>query len=390
MNVRASSLVSRHLEWISECQDSYRDISDEYQSVETSQMNVRTSRNWRILCRYCHIEVFKMNVRVIRSCCIANNDTQQSRIRLSSHKIILHKLTKRSLEHNYIDHFLNLMLLKEFIYWSDHFSLSVSFNRLLFYCLVSCNVRLQLHQNVHFCLALAACIFIFLSHRLVFMNSQVQSYQNVNESRSSLNFLQCIANNVSDNLSSYTKLTSSPPNYEAFERETEAKTILRDQDFQSITQILRFRLYEHKDSLRQVLQHRWNCQLSEILIDLHPTRFKDDHQAVAKLSKAQKIEVILRLVESTQSFSPRYWSWKSYKAANETNAGKIVADIDEESCSLFRKISFRNWLRHAVEYQKQSVDQLVFQHENLSRRLSWYLCRHFEENHKYFEVKKVN
>jgi len=47
-------------------------------------------------------------------------------------------------------------------------------------------------------------------------------------------------------------------------------------------------------------------------------------------------------------------------------------------------------LRHAVEYQEQSVDQLVFQHENLSRRLSWYLCRHPEENHKYFEVKKVN
>lgn len=319
-------------------------------------MNVRTSRNWLILCRYYHIEIFKMNVRVIRSCCIANNDTQRSRIELSSHKIILHELTKRSLKHHYIDHFLILMLLKEFIYWSDHFSLSVSFDRLFFYCLVSCNVRLQLHQNVHFCLALIACIFICLSHRFVFMKSQVQLYQSVNESRSSLSFLQYITNNVSDDLSSYTKLTSFSSNYETFERETETKTILRDQNFQSITQILRFRLYEHKDSLQQVLQHRWNCQLNEILIDLHSIRFKDDHQAIVKLSKAQKIEVILRLVESTQPFSSRYWSWKSYKAANETNAQKIVADIDEESCSLFRKISFKNWLRHAVEYQKQSVN----------------------------------
>ncbi len=247
-----------------------------------------------------------MNVRVIRSCCIANNDTQRSRIELSSHKIILHELAKRSLERHYIYHFLVLMLLKEFIYWSGHFPLPVSFDRLFFYCLVPCNVRLQLHQNVHFYLALAACTFICLSHRLVFMDSQVQSYQSVNESRPSLDFLQCIANNVSDDLPSYTKLASPPPNYEAFERETEAKTILRGQDFQSITQILRFRLYGHKDSLRQVLQHRWDCQLGEILIDLHSIRFRDDHQAVAKLSKAQKIEVILGLVESTQSPSSKY------------------------------------------------------------------------------------
>ena len=382
--------ASRHLRWMPERQDSYRGIPDGYQSVEASQMNARTPRNWRILCRYCHIEVSKMDARVVRSCCIANNDTQRSRIGLSSHKIILHGLAKRSLGRHYIYHFLVLMLLKEFIYWSGHFPLPVSFDRLPFYCLVPCNVRLQLHQNVHFCLALAACTFICLSHRLVFMDSQVQSYQGANGSRPPLDFLQCIADNVSDDLPSYTKLAPPPPNYEAFERETEAKTILRGQDFQSITQILRFRLYGHKDSLRQVLQHRWDCQLGEILIGLHPTRFRDDHQAVAKLSKAQKIEVILGLVEPTQSPSPGYWSWKPYKAANETDAGKIAADIDEESCSLFRKVPFRDWLRHAVGYQEQSVDQLVFQHENLSRRLSWYLCRHPEENHKYFEVKKVN
>ena len=115
-------------------------------------------------------------------------------------------LAKRSLGHNYIDHFLVLMLLKEFIYWSGHFPLPVSFDRLPFYCLVPCNVRLQLHQNVHFCLALAACTFICLSHRLVFMDSQVQSYQGANGSRPPLDFLQCIADNVSDDLPSYTKL----------------------------------------------------------------------------------------------------------------------------------------------------------------------------------------
>ncbi len=211
------------------------------------------------------------------------------------------------------------------------------------------------------------------------MDSQVQSYQDVN-----------VADSVFDDLPSYTGLMPPPPNYEVFETEKEANTILRSQDFQSITQILRFRLYGHKDSLRQVLQHRWDCHLVEILIGLRPLKFKDDHQAVAKLSKAQKIEVILGLVEPTQSPSPVHWSWKPWKAADETDAGRIAADIDEESCSQFRKVPFMDWLRHAVGYQEDSVDQLVFQHENLSHSLFCYLCRHSEEKPKYFEVKKVN
>jgi len=138
------------------------------------------------------------------------------------------------------------------------------------------------------------------------------------------------------------------------------------------------------------LQHRWDCRLDEILIGLYPTWFKDNHQAVAKSSKAQKIEVILELVEPTQLLSPVCWNWKPYKAANETDPGKIATAIDEESCSLFRRVPFRDWLRHAIGYQEASINQLLFQHDCLSRCLSWYLCRHPEENHKYFEVKKVD
>lgn len=219
------------------------------------------------------------------------------------------------------------------------------------------------------------------------MDSQVQG---ANGSRPPLNFMQCIADNVCDDLPSYTGLAPPPPDFEAFEWETQAKTILHGQDFPSITQVLRFRLYGHKDSLRQVLHHRWDCRLDEILVGLHLTRLKDDPQAIVKSSRAQKIELILELVEPTQPPSSMDWNWKPYKAASETDPREIAAAIDEESCSLFRMVPFRDWLRLAIGYQEESVDQLLFQHQYLSRRLSWYLCRHPEEIHKYFEVKKVD
>ena len=71
------------------------------------------------------------------------------------------------------------------------------------------------------------------------MGSQVQG---ANGSRPPLEFLQCIADNVCEDLPSYTGLGPAPPDFEAFEWETQAKTILRGQDFPSITQVLRSRL----------------------------------------------------------------------------------------------------------------------------------------------------
>lgn len=210
------------------------------------------------------------------------------------------------------------------------------------YCAVLCTSSITL--NVHFCFAVVACNLVCLSHPLVFMGSQVQG---ANGSRPPLDSLQCIADNIFDDLLSYTGLAPPLQNYEAFEWETQAKTILRGQDFQSITQILRFRLYGHKDSLRQVLQRRWDCQLVKILFNLYPTGPEAYHQAFAKLSKAHKIEKILKLIQPTQTPSPVYWNWKPYKAANETDAGKIAADIDEESCSLFRRVPFSDWLNNS-------------------------------------------
>lgn len=113
------------------------------------------------------------------------------------------------------------------------------------------------------------------------------------------------------------------------------RKLLLSQDLQSITQILRFRLYEHKNSLQQVLDKRWDYKLGEILIELLPARLINNPQAVTKLSKDQKIEAILRLVEPTPPPSPVCWSWKPCNAINETDAVKIAAEIDEEFFWIF-------------------------------------------------------
>lgn len=171
--------------------------------------------------------------------------------------------------------------------------------------------------------------------------------------------------------------------------EMDARTILQGWDFYSIQQILRFRLYGHADSLRHALKYRWAYSLDQILL-LRPNRVDRGHRTTAELKKDRKVEEILESVESTRLLLPMGWSWVPYKATGETDTEKIAADIDEESCSLFRKVPFENWLRYSVGYEEESVDELFFLHECLSRRLHSYLRRHHEETKKYVEVMKVN
>lgn len=169
--------------------------------------------------------------------------------------------------------------------------------------------------------------------------------------------------------------------------EYQANTVLHNQDFLSIIHVLKFRLYGNKDLLEAALQCRWSCQLNKILNSLHTwSKF----QPIANLSKAQKIEAISKLAEPTQSLSPASWSWKPYTAAIETNARQIADVIDGESCSLFRRIPFKDWLRHAIGYKEESIDNLLFQQNALNLRLSSYLSQHPEETEKYLKVTKVN
>lgn len=84
------------------------------------------------------------------------------------------------------------------------------------------------------------------------------------------------------------------------------------------------------------------------------------------------------------------WSWALYKATVEQSVEEIVTVIDEESCSLFREISFEDWLRYFIEYEKKFVNKFFLQHELLSRRLHSYLDRYSKETNKYIEVIKIS
>ena len=210
--------------------------------------------------------------------------------------------------------------------------------RLLFCCLALCVVRFAKCRRTS-CLALA---LRWPSHRLAFMDSQAQSYGGLgncaNDLRTSSEFLHCIEPNILGDLPSYTELGSQPPHYKVFgpsvpalpfdgaqrrevsplldlnQRspwwETEARTILLGQDFQSIELILQFRLYGHKDALRDVLRRRWECKLDRILSIIPHTESKDD--PVTELKKDQKVEEILERVEPRHPVSLP-WSWKPYK-----------------------------------------------------------------------------
>lgn len=240
-------------------------------------------------------------------------------------------------------------------------------------------------------LAVALCAFIGISFALWFMASESQPHQALSdwtdESRPQSDILQAMGKEIVDGWPSCMESGFRPPNawWEA-----ETKTILQGQDFLSIQQVLRFRLYGEKDSLRHLLQHRSESWLDQILLGLRPTRVGASHHAGVKLNKDQKVVKILATVEPNRPSSPMGESWAPYKAAGQTEVKKIAADVAEDSGRQFNAVTFEDWVRSSIGYTEESVEGLLSQHAALSRRLHSYLRRHPSERDKYAKVKKVN
>lgn len=202
------------------------------------------------------------------------------------------------------------------------------------------------------------------------MDSQFQSHQGENEPQSP-SILQRTTNDLLP--------------HEVSKTEAEAITILYSQNFPRIMQILRFRLYGHTESLQWVLQYFQDHQLDRFFMMLGAT-----HQAITNLDKAEKVEAILELVESTRPPLLLPQSWRFLESQDVRSPLSIATDIDDMSCSLLKDVPFEDWLRHALGYEEHSVNRFFIYHEDLRNSLSSYLCYYPEEYHKYLKVKKVD
>ncbi|KAL9124562.1 MAG: hypothetical protein Q9217_006116 [Psora testacea] len=203
--------------------------------------------------------------------------------------------------------------------------------------------------------------------------------------RPQLDIFQAMGRKIVDGWPSRMESGFRPPNTSW---EAEAKTMLQDQDFMSIQQILRFRLYGEKDSLRHLLLCRSEYWLDQILLGLRPTRVGASHHTGVNLNRDQKVTEILATVEPNRPSSPMGESWAPYRAADETDVKKIAADVAEDSGRQFNAVTFEDWFRSSIGYTEESVEGLLSQHTALSRRLHSYLRRHPSERDKYEKVEK--
>lgn len=83
------------------------------------------------------------------------------------------------------------------------------------------------------------------------------------------------------------------------------------------------------------------------------------------------------------------WNWAPCAVRGDADVVKIATDISIESYSLFSQIPFEDWLKHALGYEVDSVDDLFFQHRYMSVRLCSFLRRNPKELDGFLKVKEV-
>lgn len=90
---------------------------------------------------------------------------------------------------------------------------------------------------------------------------------------------------------------------------------------------------------------------------------------------------------SKTPYSP--WKWKEHNS-QKLDATEIAVVAAGESMSKFSKISFEEWVRHALGLAPNSIKNLEQQYSDLSCQLYYYLQRHIDEVSKYCEVAEVS
>lgn len=167
-----------------------------------------------------------------------------------------------------------------------------------------------------------------------------------------------------------------------------AKNILRENDLQNIKLICRFRIYSDENLSREILHMRWLSLLNTFFLNLH----KDDRQAVNDLNKDQKVEKILKKLVSSLSFSDSSNIQKLHKLLQEENVSQSVLDLNEASCSAFKRIFFSDWARSARDSHEliDLVNDFLDWHDSLQNIVKSCLRDNSDEMKKYVQMKIVD
>lgn len=124
--------------------------------------------------------------------------------------------------------------------------------------------------------------------------------------------------------------------------ETEARKIVWSGPIELVYQLLRFRFYSRKDSLR--------------------------HEIIARLTNEGKT---VKLVEPNRP-SPNLWSWDP-RQTEGFNVEQIAEAIDRGGLSQLAHVQFEDCLGHALGYTERSVEHVVIQYRCIVFRIRCYI-----------------
>ena len=171
--------------------------------------------------------------------------------------------------------------------------------------------------------------------------------------------------------------------------EIEAKDILRGGDPQPIRLVCRYRIYRDSSIPAAILQMDWTPALDTFLRsmieDINSMWDIDD------LGKDQKVGLLLKLLEPLPP-ADRSWLHPPLLPAFQPNAAYIASELDKQSWSLFKDITFSEFVREAL-YSEQTIEPIeTFRdwHDSLFYAILDYLEQFPEEHQKFVQVQQVS
>lgn len=214
----------------------------------------------------------------------------------------------------------------------------------------------------------------------------------------SLDFHRCLtsANSLASSPSTLVELTQ-PNSYAPSVNDSilpgwdaEAEDILRGTDLQAIQLLCRYRTYRDDSIPGSILRTKGAPILNSFLLRLSAGTYSRGD--VTDLDLDQKVQEILqRLVPSFSNEDP-WRRLQSRAALLESDASCVALQLNEESLSRFRKITFSDYVREALypEEYVDSVEDYIDWHNGLFHEVFDRLENFPDQVEKYAQIEQVS
>ncbi len=172
--------------------------------------------------------------------------------------------------------------------------------------------------------------------------------------------------------------------------EAEAEVILRGTDLQAIQLLYRYHTYHSDHTPGSVLRTRWPPILSGLLLRMSSGTFS--RRDINVLHVEQQVEEILKRLAPSRSVGVHWDPWASYPALLESEASQVALELEAESLSWFRRVSFSDYIREALYPEKDidSIEAFKDWHDGLFNQVSDRLASFPDEGVKYAQVEEVS